>query len=334
MTFLTPLGGLLALAALLPLFAALHGGRRVAAARRTLGLAAPARRSGLTRLAAATAAIALLGLAAAQPALTHESRSRVRSDVQALFVLDTSRSMAASATASSPTRLDRAIAAAVRLRAAIAAVDSGVATLTDRVLPDLFPVADVNGFDGVVRRAVAIESPGPRSQSVRATTYAALASIPAGNYFDPSAKRRLVVLLTDGESTPVDSAEIARTLSAARGYELVTVRIWQARESVFGGNGLPEPEYRPDPAGREILAGLAAAAGGRSFEESQLGAASSYLRRIAGHGPTVVSRGTSRNRVALAPYLAAFALVLFAAAVGPARRRPFQGRRRSVRSSA
>ena len=334
MTFLTPLGGLLALAALLPLAAALLGGRRVAMARRTLGLAAPARRSGLARLAAAAVGIALLGLAAAQPALTHESRDRVRSDVQALFVLDTSRSMAASATAASPTRLDRAIAAAVRLRAAIPEVASGVATLTDRVLPDLLPVADTSGFDGVVRHAVGIESPGPRSQSVRATTYAALAGIPAGNYFDPSAKRRLVVLLTDGESTPVDSGEITRTLSAARGYELVTVRVWQARESVFGSDGRPEAEYRPDPAGREILAGLAAAAGGRAFEERQLGSASAYLRRIAGHGPTVVSRGTSRDRVPLAPYLAALALALFVAAVASFPRGPFQAERISVGSSA
>lgn len=334
MTFLTPLGGLLALAALLPLAATLFGGRRAGAVRHTLGLAAPARRSGFGRLAAATAGIALLGLAAAQPALTHESRARIRSDVQALFVLDTSRSMAASATATSPTRIDRAVAAAVRLRAAIPEVDSGVATLTDRVLPDLFPVSDLGGFDGVVRRAVAIESPGPRSQSVRATTYSALAEIPAGNYFDPSVTRRIVVLLTDGESTPVDSGEIARTLSATRGYELVTVRFWQAHESVFDSGGRPETAYRPDPAGHEILAGLAAAAGGRAFEEAQLGGVSAFLRHSAGQGPTVVSRGTTRDRVPLAPYFAALALALFTAAVAPFRRRPFQAGRTSVGSSA
>ena len=203
------------------------------------------------------------------------------------------------------------------------------------MLPDLLPVSDLGGFDGVVRHAVAIESPGPREpERARDDLRARSTDIPAGNYFDPSVKRRIVVLLTDGESTPVDSGEITRTLSATRGYELVTVRFWQAHESVFDSGGRPETAYRPDPAGREILTGLAAAAGGRAFEEAQLGGASAYLRRIAGHGPTVVSRGSTRDRVPLAPYLAALALALFAAAVAAFPLRAFQAGRTSVRSSA
>jgi hypothetical protein len=320
MTFLTPLGALLALAALLPLSAALASGRRVAAVRRALGLAPPARRAGLVRVGTAAVGVALLGLAAAQPALTRQTRQHVRSDVQVLFVLDTSRSMAASATATSPTRLDRAIAAAVRLRTAIPDVEAGVATLTDRVLPDLFPVADVSGFDGVVRRTVAIESPPPRNQSVRATTYTPLTDIPADNYFAPGAKVRIVVLLTDGESNPVDPSAIARALSPKLGYRLVTVRFWQSRELVYGSDGKPEAGYRPDPSGRTILAGLAAATGGRTFEEADVGAASSYLQRLVGHGPTVVERGTTTSRLPLGPYAAALALLLVLAAILPVMR--------------
>ena len=317
-TFLTPLGGLLVLAAVVPLVAALLGGRRVASVRRALALAPPpARRAAPLRLALGIAGIAVLGLAAAQPALTRESRQRVRSGVQALFVLDTSRSMAASATASSPTRLDRAVAAAVRLRAAVPGVESGVATLTDRVLPDLLPVADVAGFDGVVRRAVAIESPPPRDQDVRATTYAALTQIASGNDFAPSATERIVVLLTDGESTPVDAGAVARSLSPSRGYRLVTVRFWNRRESVFDADGRPEAGYRPDPSGRAILAGLAAAGGGAAFDESRTAAAAAYLRGLVPSGPTVVARGTTRSRTALAPYLAVLAFVLLAAALLP-----------------
>ncbi|HEY5057562.1 MAG TPA: hypothetical protein VII51_00980 [Gaiellaceae bacterium] len=330
MTLLTPLGALLALAALLPLTAALTSGRRVAAVRRTLGLSRPARRPGIARLAAATAGIALLGLAAAQPVLTRQSRERVRSDVQALFVFDTSRSMAASTTATSPTRLDRAIAAAVRLRTAIPDVEAGVATLTDRVLPDLFPVADVGGFDGVARRTVAIESPPPRDENVRATTYTPLADIPSDNYFGQAAKERIVVLLTDGESNPVDPGEIARALSAKRGYRLMTLRFWQSRESVYSSNGKPEAGYRPDPSGRTILDGLAAATGGRAFEEGNVGAASSYLQRLVGHGPAVVARGTTTSRLPLAPYAAALALLLVLATLLPLQ----SGRRVGVRSPA
>ena len=207
---------------MLPLAAALLGRAARDVVRRTLGLEA-ARRAARPRAdpRSRRRGSSLLGLAAAQPALAHRSSQRVRKDVQALFVLDTSRSMAASATATSPTRLDRAIAAAVRLRAAIPEVPSGVATLTDRVLPDLLPVADI----GQLRRrrpprgrdrepaAAGLERsrdrPTPRSRTSR-----------SGNYFDPAASRRIVVLLTDGESNPVDAGEIARDAAGCEGLPL------------------------------------------------------------------------------------------------------------------
>jgi hypothetical protein len=310
MTLLTPLAGLVALAAVLPLAAALVGRARVDTVRRALGLEAAPARAGLLRPALAAAAVVLLGLAAAQPVLDRQSSQRVRKDVEALFVLDTSRSMAASATPLSPTRLDRAIAAAVRLRASIPQVPSGVATLTDRVLPDLLPVAGTDSFNAVVRRSVAIESPPPQDSSVRATTYDALAQIASSNYFDPAASRRIVVLLTDGESNPIDAGQIARDLPAAKGYRFVSVRFWGSGESVFDSNGKAEADYRPDPSGGALLAGLAAATGGSAFPESRTGAASAALARDAGRGPTAVAPGEMQSRFALAPFLVAAALVL------------------------
>jgi hypothetical protein len=58
-----------------------------------------------------------------------------------------------------------------------------------------------------------------------------------------------------------------------------------------------------------LLAELAAALGGRSFEESGTQAAASYLRTIIGTGPTA---GTRRvlGQEALAPYVAGAALAL------------------------
>jgi hypothetical protein len=328
MTFLTPLAALVALAALLPLAAAVLGRGRVAAVRRTLGLRPPAARSGLVGPALAAAGIVLLGVAAAQPVLERRASERVRKDVQALFVIDTSRSMAAAAAPASPTRLDRAIEAAVQLRASIPQVPSGIATLTDRVLPNLLPVPDPAGFDGVARRAVAIESPPPRDQSVRATTYAALAEIASGNYFEPAASRRIVVLLTDGESNPVDGSTIAGALPAAKGYRLVAIRFWAGNEAVYGGDGKPEAAYRPDPSGLAVLDGLAAALSGGSFTEGRLGAASSTLRSLAGQGPTVRARGASQSRMALAPFVVAAALLLLLLTVLPF---PAQGVLQSVR---
>jgi len=317
MTLLTPLGGLAALAALLPLAAALLGHRRADAVRRALRLPPPERRAELVRPLLAAAGAALLGLAVAQPALTRTSSTRIRSDAQAVFVLDTSRSMAASATPASPTRLDRAVLAAVRLRDAIPEIESGVLTLTDRVLPDLLPVPDRQGFAGVVERAVRIESPPPRSSSVRATRYGALAEIASGNVFAPAASRRLVVLLTDGESNPVDTSALARALPASRGYRFAAIRFWSAGESVYDADGAAEPAYRPDPSGGDVLRTLAAAVGGRSFEEGQTGAAGSYLRKLAGNGPTIRTSGSESSTVPLAPYAALAGVLALLAALGP-----------------
>ena len=313
MSFLTSLCGLVALAALLPLAAAFASRARAEAVRRRLRLPAPERTTELRPLLAA-AAVALLGLAAAQPALTRASHPRSRTDVQAVFVLDTSRSMAASSSPASPTRLDRAAAAAIALRNAIPDVPAGVLTLTDRVLPDLLPVPDRAGFDAVVNRSVQIESPPPESTSVRATSYAALAQIASGNVFPPAATKRIVVLLTDGESAPVGTGELARALD---GYRFEAVRFWASDESVYRPDGTPEAAYRPDPGGRAVLADLAASLGGRSFEQSRLREATRYLRSLAGTGRTVAGATTEEHRYPLGPYAALLALVALLAFFAP-----------------
>jgi hypothetical protein len=315
MSLLTPLGFLVALLALLPLGAAVLARGRTRAVRRALRLEPPERRAEWLAPSLAAAGLVFFGLAAAQPALVHSSSPEVRRDAQALFVLDTSRSMAASSTPTSPTRLDRAAAAAIRLRAAIPQVAAGVLTLTDRVLPDLLPVGGSDGFVGVVQRAVRIESPPPRDTSVRATSYAVLGDIPAGNDFAQSASRRIVVLLTDGESNPVQIGDLAGRLSAGKGYRFVAVRFWRSNESVYDADGRAEAAYRPDPSGAATLQELAAALGGRSFEEGQLGAAAAYLRRIAGSGPTVRAAGVETSRVPLAPYAVLAALLALLAAL-------------------
>jgi hypothetical protein len=327
MTFLTPLAALVALGALLPLAGWAAGRRRANAVRRSLRLSPPAGRRTARPLAAAGAIVAL-GLAAAQPALTHTGHVRERTGVQALFVVDVSRSMAASATPTSPTRLDRAVAAAVRLRAAISDVPSGVATLTDRVLPDLLPVPDTASFDAVVTQAIAIESPPPAATDIRATTFSALQDVAAGDYFAPKTTRRLVILLTDGESNPVDTGPIAQALAPERGYRFLAVRFEAGDEAVYDADGKPETAYRPDPLGRVVLDGVAGALGGRAFDETQLGDATSYLRRAAGSGPTTAEPAATPTRTTLAPYLAAVALLLLVLALTP-----FREVRRAVQST-
>jgi hypothetical protein len=254
----------------------------------------------------AALAVALLGLAAAQPAVRHGSSHRVRANVQALFVIDTSRSMAASATPSSPTRLERAAAAAKALRAEIPDVEVGLATLTDRVLPNLLPVADVGAFDATIDDAIGIEAPPPRVSTVRATTYEALNAIRSGNVFARTAKRRILVLLTDGETQLYNAPEVGRALS---GIRLIALRFWSPRESIYGTGGALDAAYRPDPTGRALLDELALTMRGRALDERQLNAAGSALRALAGRGPTVEAAHERGPSTPLAPYVAALALL-------------------------
>jgi VWA domain-containing protein len=310
LVFLTPAAGLVAFAVLLPLAAFVLAERRVSEVRRLLSLAPPRGGFDVATTAALAAVVLLLSLAAAQPALARKKSQDVRSDAQALFVLDTSESMAASRGPSSPSRLERAKAAAARLRSAVPDVPSGVATLTDRVLPDLLPVSDAAAFDATLRRAVAIDSPPPRNLNPRATDFGALAAIADSGYFAPSAKHRAIVLLTDGETAPFDAGAVARAL---RGTKLISVRLWHPEEAIYLPSGRTDPNYRPDPSGRIQLANLAAAAHGRAVEESALGSAASALRSALGRGPTERIGRTQRTQP-LAPYVALAALIPLALA--------------------
>src|SRR4051812_14184531 len=111
--FATPRGGLVALAALLPLAAIAVTSRRHARGRAQLGLQPP--RPDHTVLGLVLVSV-LLGLAAAQPVLRRNVADHVRTDAEALFVFDVSASMAAARSPHAPLRLDQAQQAAIRLR--------------------------------------------------------------------------------------------------------------------------------------------------------------------------------------------------------------------------
>ena len=305
--FLTPLGGLVALAVVLPLAAAALAARRVRGARELLGLPAPAVASRLPQLLVLVAVPTLLGLAATQPALRSQTNARVRTDAQAFFVLDSSRSMLAARVPGDPTRFARAKRAAIALRAAIPDVPAGVATLTDRVLPNLLPNPDPAVFNDTVARAVAVGQPPPQETDVTATTLAALGALGTANFFPATATRRLVVVLTDGESRPFDVQQVARALAAGPGIHLLLVHVWAPGEAVYD-QGRLEQGYHEAPASGEALNSLAEAAGGAAFGEQALGAAIRTAKADLGTGPTIVRGRDVRTRT-LAPYIALAALL-------------------------
>ncbi len=305
--FLTPLGGLVALAVVFPLAAAALATRRVRGARELLGLPAPAVASRLPQLLVLVAVPTLLGLAATQPALRSQTSARVRTDAQAFFVLDNSRSMLAAQAPGAPTRFARAKQAAIAMRAAIPDVPAGVATLTDRVLPNLLPNPDPAVLDGTVERAVAVGQPPPQETGVTATTLAALGALGTANFFPATVTRRLVVVLTDGESRPFDVRQVARALAAGPGIHLVLVHVWAPGEAVYD-QGRLEQGYHEAPASGEALDSLAVATGGAAFGEQALGAAIRTAKADLGTGPTVVQGRDVQTRT-LAPYVALVALL-------------------------
>ena len=251
-----------------------------------------------------------VGLAAAQPVFEWTRDRTVRTDAEAFVVVDVSRSMLAQRDLDSPMRIDRAKAAATSLRASLSDVPVGVASLTDRVLPHLFPSADHDVFEATLERSVGIERPPPRSSFLNgATSLNALATLRGLHYFTPTSTKRLAIVLTDGESQPVSNARIGGLFRRTPAIEVVFVQFWDDDEHVFT-RGVPEPQYRPDPSARAALDRLAASSHGAVYSEGQLDAAASKARELLGSGPSVVE-GEKAGQVALAPYLAAAALLPF-----------------------
>jgi len=307
---LTPAGALLALAVLVPLAALVSLSRRASRVRRGLGLTELPTRLRLLPVVAVLAVAGLLGLAATQPLLGRTSTRHVRSDAEVLLVVDVSRSMLARQGLGAPSRLERAKSAGVRLRASLPSVPMGIASMTNRVLPHLFPSADEDVFDATLERAIGIERPPPGASflapdqpvAANATSLASLADVATQRFYSPAVTHRLLVVLTDGESTQVSEAAVGRSFRRAR-IETVFVQFWAANEQVFT-KGAPELQYRPDPAARSILERLATATGGSVYDEESLEPAMSKARDLLGSGPTVAQ--THRpDPIALAPYLAA-----------------------------
>lgn len=328
--FLTPLGSIFALTALVPLAVVVARRHRLREIRRALGLEQPTLGSQLKPVLALVAVPALLAVAAAQPVIQTTRTVRERTDAQAFVVLDISRSMLASAEPGAPTRFERARRVALGLRESLPEVPFGVLSLTDRVLPHLFPTTDARVFAAALARAVDIEQPPPGAFYLTVATHlSSLHSVPEQDYFLPSAKRRVLVVFTDGETEP-PAPELARAFKRRPRIETVFVHFWDAGERIYE-TGVAEGGYRPDPRSEGLLARTASVVGGQVFDEEEAAAAARAVRTAVGEGE-VVARKQDSGRLALMPYLTLAALVplvvvllsrnLWWARGWPARRRP------------
>ena len=296
-SFLTPLGAVVGLVAALPLAAFLLRERREGRVREALGLRPP--RLARVPSVLALVAVALLALAAAQPAVHTTKTLRARTDAQLYFVFDISRSMSAAREPGSDTRFTRATDLGIRLRAALREVPAGVASLTDRALPHVMATSDRAAFEGVVRRALAVNRPPPMdATAARATDLEAIRYLATEGYFSPDSTRRLVIVLTDGESEDFSPANVGSVLQLYK-VRPILVHVWDGDERVYGTDGRPE-RYRPDGRSAAALAALAREGGGQVYDEQDMDGIVAGARRFLGEGPEIVV-GKERRTVRLAP---------------------------------
>jgi hypothetical protein len=310
LAFLTPLASLAVLLAVIPLAAWLLLLKRDAVARRVLSLPTPLRASRFGPAVAIAVAAALIGIAAAQPVIQHETTHRERTDAEAWVVFDISLSMAASQGPHAPDRLERARRFALALRPRLPSIPVGVASLTDRVLPHLFPTPDEGAFADDVERAIAVDSPPPqRFYANRATELDALTSFVTSAYFRPQTQYRAVIVLTDGESLPV-SPTLAVMARKPPGLHVIFVHVWNAADRIYTST-VPDPNYRPDSTSGALLQRVAATVHGTVVSEGDVRGAAAAARSALGQGP--IKKVSETARVALMPWvtLAAFVPLAF-----------------------
>ena len=305
--FLTPLGGLFVLAALAPLLVYRARERHTRRLRSTLGLGEPSSRSRLSLTGAIVAVCGLLALAAAQPVIATARVVDERTDAQVFVVLDTSRSMLAAAGSDDPTRLDRAEAIAKQVASDLPWVPVGLASMTDRLLPHLFPTTNGRAIEETLDKTLSIESPGPTSYfATRATSLDTLAAAPELNYFPGAAEKRVLVVLTDGESRPL-TQDLAAAFAKTPRIQVVFVRIWDEDERIYIA-GVPEVGYAPDPGSEAALAQVAATVKGQVLSESRAGQLGDTVGELLGTGPTTDREHEGRRR-ALMPWITLLAFV-------------------------
>jgi hypothetical protein len=308
LSLLTPSAAIVGLIAGVGLGALVLVERRSGRLCRLLGLPPNSPRAALVPAAALVLVGALVGLAAAQPVVSSQRQLEGRTDAEAILVFDITRSMLARDRPSLPSRFDRARELAKELRASVPDVPVGVASLTDRVLPHLFPTPSANAFTATVDRSLGIERPPPdRFGRGRVTSLGSIATLATNNFFGVDAKRRAAVVFTDAESVPIDEGTLRARLFSAR-IVPIFVHVWDSDERVFGPGGAPERLYRPDPASRETLDALAEYVGGRSYGEADAGEVTGALRTALGDGPTG-SHGQELQAVELASFTLAAAFI-------------------------
>ena len=186
----------------------------------------------------------------------------------------------------------------------------GLSSLTNRLLPYLFPTSDVRAYDLVLADAYGIQRPPPSLTIDHwVTVFDPLAEVTTRRFFSPAVHRRVLVVLSDVEAHQFDARALLARLERA-GTTPVVVRFWRPGERIFQRGSESYRATQPD-----ALAPLRQA-GWPAFSETQLGAAVARIRDAVGTGPTA-QVGYAQDETQLAPFLALAAFVPLLALVLP-----------------
>jgi hypothetical protein len=299
LTLLTPWALLFATASVLTALAFHAAKRRADRVGEVLGEVS--RRTGeASSLISLVAIPVLLAIAASQPAIEQTTTRNAISNAEIYAVLDTSRSMQASTGAHSATRLQRAIDEVGRISDALPNFRFGIASLTDRLLPYLFPTSDRRLLAATLASSVGIDTPPPTFVYGRATSLSGLASLATAGYY--TADQRVAIVLTDGETRPV-SSRLATTLKRAK-IHLIFVHIWKPTERIYLAGGTSYPGYRPDPTSAQTLNRLAVLTNGTVVSDGNpQQVVQAVNAKIRSQGRTRFVRIEDRSRVSLGKWI-------------------------------
>lgn len=299
-SFLTPLAGLFALTAAIPLAALAVMRRRTLRLGRLFSLGTPGRRELVTAALALALLPALVAVAAAQPVVIHAKAFTERLDAQVFIVFDTSLSMKARGGLDAPTRLTRAKEEARALIPRLGDLPVGVATMTDRVLPELMPTTTAALALRTVNQSVQIDEPPPGLKyQGRASTLQALVPIVGDRLFPPGVKHPILVILTDGEMRtppPFTGDSFAQQVTIPPLF----VHVWAPTDHIYS-QGQINQNYQPDPASAQTLAHFSSLTHGHVFREGDVGGLLDLIHAEAGSRPATTQL-LGFSRVPLGPW--------------------------------
>jgi len=312
---LTPRAALVGLAFAVPLVAVGIRERAGSRVRARIGLARPRRASLAAHAVGLVALAALVSATAAQPAIRETSSAPVRSDAELYLAFDVSRSMLAMSAPGAVSRLERARALGLTVAAAGGGVPTGVATLTNRLMPLLFPTGDERSVNAVLIHSLRIMQPRPVIYTTaRESSLSALGLAADRSYFDPTARKRVLVVFTDLDTDPFS---LEGTLADLRKHRIepFLVRVARPGERIFDSRGRP---YAYISRSTVTVAALRQASW-HAFEENQPTQLVAAIRSYLGQGPVTPSVLAESQRN-LAPLIALVALAVAAALLVPALR--------------